>query len=97
MYVLVTAFDLSGATCRYRRRAEALSAVMHLSHVAAKALGCAGVPAYPLPAQPRRLYWMDVLACAMLSAVCEPVRAGRGARDGQQGRCVGMLTRGVGL
>lgn len=74
MYVLVTAFDLCGATCRYRRRAEALSAVMHLSHVAAKALGCAGVPAYPLPAQPRRLYWMDVLACAMLSAVCEPVR-----------------------
>jgi hypothetical protein len=48
---------------------------MHLCHTLAKALAAMGLPAYPLP--PGRQYWMDVLACAVLSAVCEPVRKKR--------------------
>ncbi|GIL71324.1 hypothetical protein Vretimale_2820 [Volvox reticuliferus] len=74
MYVVCAAADVSGATAAYRPRTEALAAAMHLSHTLSKALHCAGLPSYPVPQGRGRLYWMDVLACATLSAICEPVR-----------------------
>ncbi|KAG2433003.1 hypothetical protein HXX76_008730 [Chlamydomonas incerta] len=75
LYALCAAMDVAGATAAYRVRTEALAAAMHVSHTIAKALACAGLPAYPIPpGSPSRLYWSDVLACATLSALCEPVR-----------------------
>ncbi|GLI59280.1 hypothetical protein VaNZ11_001130 [Volvox africanus] len=74
MYVVCACADVSGATAAYRSRTEALAAAMHLSHTLSKALHCAGLPSYPVPQGRGRLYWMDVLACATLSAICEPVR-----------------------
>ncbi|GIL46421.1 hypothetical protein Vafri_3419 [Volvox africanus] len=74
MYVFCACADVSGATAAYRSRTEALAAAMHLSHTLCKALYCAGLPSYPVPQGRGRLYWMDVLACATLSAICEPVR-----------------------
>ena len=77
LYVLCASMDVAGATAAYRVRTEALSAAMHVSHTVAKALACAGLPAYPIPpGAPSRLYWSDVLACATLSALCEPVSGG---------------------
>ncbi|GFR45591.1 hypothetical protein Agub_g6986 [Astrephomene gubernaculifera] len=72
MYIGCAVADALGATAAYRGRIEALSATMHLCHVVAKVFGIGGL--LPYPSELKQLVCMDVLACATMCSLCEPVR-----------------------